>query len=842
MFSQERIAQIEGKFKHLLLQIGRKAEEIVGQLAGCTEDEAIAMKFLYTTMPLSDLANYSFETFLDYARQGVVIWKQNTFNVPEDLFLNYVLHHRINEEEIAPCRSFFYDQLKDRMIGKTMEEAIIEVNYWSSEEATYQSTDERTASPITVYKGAFGRCGEESTFTVSALRSIGIPARQVYAPRWSHCDDNHAWVEVWCEGQWYFLGACEPEEILNKGWFTNASSRAMLIHSRWFDFKSSEEEVIEKNGMSTILNHLPLYALTKQLVVKVVDEVGEVVSGVAVAFEVLNYSEFYPIAHVTTDEQGVARFTTGLGTLHLHTAFGKKYAQALVDTREIDQVVLRLGETVVKDEWQALDVIAPHDEPIHKGLLSAEQKEVGKKKFAEAAEKRMAKVETFYNEKEVKALLECGYGFEGLEQILHNARGNFTEVLDFIKSETPEIDFVWKEKLLKQLSLKDYRDCKCEVLLAHLKEALKVKGNYENSIYEKYVLNPRIQLEPMTAYRQAINHHFTPMQIKEMKNNPKYIWKIIEEAISICNEEEYPNLTTSPEGCLQIGKGSYTSQKILFVAICRTLGIPARLNVMDGSMEYYEDGSFKPVLEVAHKTSELQLDGGQERWTYFQNWSLAKYDGRGYHSLNLTHEAWCEEKLRLQLEAGSYRIITSNRLPNGNIFAQTYVFELQEGETKEVALALREAKLSDMLESVAMPEFYVRDEEGKVVKGSDLATEGKKLFIWLEESKEPTEHILNELCEKCDAFASLAKEIIFIIKTKEALKDPTLTKALSVLPDVHIYYDDFEENINTLARRMYVDPDKLPLIIMTDNGLNGIYATSGYNVGTADMLLRIFFS
>ena len=38
---------------------------------------------------------------------------------------------------------------------------------------------------------------------------------------------------------------------------------------------------------------------------------------------------------------------------------------------------------------------------------------------------------------------------------------------------------------------------------------------------------------------------------------------------------------------------------------------------------------------------------------------------------------------------------------------------------------------------------------------------------------------------------------------------------------------------------MYVDHEKLPLILVTDGRLNGIYAASGYNVGTGDMLLRI---
>lgn len=59
--------------------------------------------------------------------------------------------------------------------------------------------------------------GEESTFLVAALRSVGIPARQVYTPRWAHTDDNHAWVEAWADGKWYFLGACEPEPVLISG-------------------------------------------------------------------------------------------------------------------------------------------------------------------------------------------------------------------------------------------------------------------------------------------------------------------------------------------------------------------------------------------------------------------------------------------------------------------------------------------------------------------------------------------------------------------------------------------------------------------------------------------------
>ena len=72
-----------------------------------------------------------------------------------------------------------------------------------------------------------------------------------------------------------------------------------------------------------------------------------------------------------------------------------------------------------------------------------------------------------------------------------------------------------------------------------------------------------------------------------------------------------------------------------------------------------------------------------------------------------------------------------------------------------------------------------------------------------------------------------------------SLTENQIAKALELLPKVIICYDDFRDNVSSLARRMYVDPDKLPLIIVTKPGLNGIFATSGYNVGMGDLLIKI---
>ena len=827
IFLKENRERIEKNYLEQTKSLPRVFAPIDEKIQKCTEEVALACKYLYAFMPYSDIGNYPFEVFLDYAENGVQLWKENPqiADMPEDIFLNYVLFHRVNEEEIAPCRTFFRTEIGTRIQGMDFREAALEVNYWCAEEATYHCTDDRTLSAFSVYRRGNGRCGEESVFTVNALRSVGVPARQVYAPKWSHCDDNHAWVEIWCDGKWYFLGACEPEEILNKGWFTNASSRAMMIHSRIFDTKIPEGEVIGRDGMVTMLNELKRYAVTKEITVSVKDDQGLPVEGAEVSFEVLNYSEYAPIAEKETDENGRAVLTTGLGSLHIsvRACCDEEWLHAEkamnTETEDSCEICLRhqtAGENAGYEKWTAADMFAPHDAPVNTDMPDPEQKERGNKRLAAANAHREQKVRNWRNP-------EC-------ERFLQK------EVNRIEKAVAAS----YREDLLNVLTEKDRTDCLSDVLEEHLDLAIPYHGMMNRDTFVSYVLNPRVDDEVLQKYRREIKNKFSRDEKQELRNDPSQIWKLVEKAVVSRPEKERSSVITTPAGCLNTCTGSFLSKKILFVAMARTLGVPARLNPHDRSMEYMENGKFVPVLAKTEKNSTLILKSGEDtQWKYFQNWSIAKLENGRYVSLKLGTEAFENQHMNLPLESGKYRILTSNRLPNGNMFANEYHFEIQPGETKEIDLVLREADLEDMLENISMPEFTLRREDGSTVKASELTADGKHILAFLEEEKEPTEHILNEMMEQEEAFAGYAEKIIFVVRSKDALETPTLSKALKKLKNVQIYYDDFSEIINTLGRRMYVDPDKLPLIIVTNGSLNGIYATSGYNVGTGDMLLRL---
>ena len=198
--------------------------------------EREAMEFLYASMSTADMGDYDGEFFLDNVRYALRAREEMAWgrDVPEDLFRHFVLPVRVNNERLDEFRMIYYDTLRRRVEGLSLHDAALEINHWCHEKATYTPSDARTSSPLAMIRTAEGRCGEESTFTVAAMRAVGIPARQVYTPRWAHTDDNHAWVEAWVDGRWYFLGACEPEPVLNLGWFNAPASRGMLMHTKVF--------------------------------------------------------------------------------------------------------------------------------------------------------------------------------------------------------------------------------------------------------------------------------------------------------------------------------------------------------------------------------------------------------------------------------------------------------------------------------------------------------------------------------------------------------------------------------------------------------------------------------
>ena len=167
-----------------------------------SKKEKEALQFLYAYMPIGDITDYPGTYHLENVRIALRAKEEMPWgaSIPELEFNHFVLPARVNNESLDRFRSTYYEELKARVQNLSLADAALEVNHWCHEHVNYKGSDSRTSAPMSTIKTSWGRCGEESTLLVSALRTVGIPARQVYTPRWAHTDDNHAWVEAYVDG------------------------------------------------------------------------------------------------------------------------------------------------------------------------------------------------------------------------------------------------------------------------------------------------------------------------------------------------------------------------------------------------------------------------------------------------------------------------------------------------------------------------------------------------------------------------------------------------------------------------------------------------------------------
>ena len=232
------------------------------------------------------------------------------------------------------------------------------------------------------------------------------------------------------------------------------------------------------------------------------------------------------------------------------------------------------------------------------------------------------------------------------------------------------------------------------------------------------------------------------------------------------------------------------------------------------------------------------MPGQKTVWNYFQNWSISCFNGKEFLPLEPTEENLKENLI--PAVPGIYRVFTANRLPDGSVLSRKLDFSLEEGEERRIELSLQERKLSDILERIALEGICFKDAKGEEHTLESLeVSESGKVILWLEESREPTEHILNEIHDCLEQFKPIQKQLYFVLRSKEALRDPRISRGLKELPDIQILYDDFSVNKENLGKVLAIDLNKMPVILVVKGANTCVYSTSGYNVGTADMLLRI---
>ena len=747
-----------------------------------TTAEREALTFLYAYMPAGDATDYPGDFYLRNVQMSFRAKKEMPWGkrIPEEIFRHFVLPVRVNNENLDDSRTVFFNELKDRLKGLSLHDAVLEVNHWCHEKVIYTPSDARTSSPLASVKTAFGRCGEESVFTVAALRSAGIPARQVYTPRWAHTDDNHAWVEAWVDGRWRFMGACEPEPALDMAWFNAPASRGMLMHTKVFGRYNGPEETMERTDCFTEINVTSNYAPTALATVTVTDPEGRPAAGATVEFKLYNYAGFHTVSRKVTDGKGQTSLSAGKGDMLVWATQNGRFGFGKLSFGKDETLTVALDKQPGDSIALPVDLVPPADGAFSVEVTEA-QKQENARRLSEEDALRNQYTSTFYTADKARATAkELKLDEEKTIRILVASRGNRQEIEDFLR-QTPEDDRRVALALLDAISEKDLRDTPASVLADHLHHT---PGNRSNPYFIPYVLNPRIANELLSPYKSFFGDA-VPAELKEeAQKDPQALAAQVNMRIATDNGLNPQLIPMMPSGVWKARTADAHSRDICFVALARSLGIPARIESVTGKVQYVSDsggwvdvdfGSSLPLIPRQGKAmasySPIRSIADPK---YYSHFTLARVRDDGtLQTLNFESDAQVDMglgntwsyllKQPAPLDEGHYILTTGTRMAKGHVLAQLTSFSILPGQTTDITLQMRE-NTDDVQVIGSIDAGSIFRIAGNNRESSILQTAGRGYFIigLLASGQEPSNHALRDISAFAGEFDAWNRSMILL--------------------------------------------------------------------------------
>ena len=663
-------------------------------------------------------------------------------------------------------------------------------------------------------------------------------------------------MEAWADGQWHFIGACEPEPVLDLGWFNAPASRAMLMHTKVFGRYDGPEEVVLESPNYTEVNLIDHYATTARADFRVVNATGKPVEGARVDFCIYNYAEFYPAVSKYTDADGRTFLSSGLGDLLVWASKDGAYGYAKCSFGKDKEVTVTLGQVPEKD---AFDIVPP-PEDVRLPEVTPAQRAENDRRFAYEDSLRHAYEATFPTHEEALAFTqEHGYGHHMVFPI-EWSRGNWRTIEAFMSMAD---DHERVEHLFLTLSRKDFHDITLPILM----------DSYND---RDAILGPRVENEFLSPYKSL----FKPYGQLDDLITPQDVETYVRSNITVLDDPKAWSIPMSPFGVFETEMADPRSRDIFFVALARYRGIDAQKDPVTGKVQYRIDKEWLDVdfdgagPAVAAPKGTLRLsytpDKVVDNPKYYSHFSLSKIENGRPHLLEFDEEEvdmgggmdWAHVfKKGYPLEEGRYLLVSGNRLSSGTVPVSMVFFDVVAGKETVCDLVLRASENevpvigSFDAETKFTPVTLAKTEDGDVLSNEakepasllSACGRGHYALAILEPGKEPTNHVLRDLAAAREKLEAWGRPIVLLCSSDAAMHRLQVEMSegrYGTLPSTIVLGLDAGGSVQKgIEQGMKVGPagkagapTRLPLVILADSFNRVFFLSEGYTIGLGDQL------
>jgi hypothetical protein len=571
-----------------------------------------------------------------------------------------------------------------------------------------------------------------------------------------------------------------------------------------------------------------------------------------VEYQLYNYAEYYPIAKAFTNTAGTASLITGMGDLVVWAAKDGKFAYQKLSVPEIDTLELVLNQTVPANKSESFDLVPPPAAKVELNVTEEARKE-NDLRLAVEDSIRNATMATFKDSVWiVEFAARTKLPVDTIARFIKLSYGNWDQISAYLENNALNYRSTVLE-LAIQITDKDYSDAPEYILTDHLVQTAKSESQRlvpSKELFTRYVLSPRIALENLSPWRSFLSNAFGAEMAQSTRNDISVLTNWIRENIRINTVANlHSRAPISPIGVYNLRVADPLSRDIFFVAVCRTFGIPARLNPETQIPEYNKNGEwlragFDPAAVSQPDKGLLKLTDKNNPVVpqYYLHYTIGFLKDGFYRTLEFPEGgSLTNQEKPVELEVGQYSLVTGNRLEDGSVLSQMTFFSIEKGKVTNVPVELR--KQAGELKPTGKLDFNAlnlqKTSDNKTVSLSSVVAGKYTVLVVLDPDKEPSKHILNDLGPYVDHFNKWGGQFVFAMPAEKAGQAGVL-KTYQLPAKMESGIDPDDQILNAISA-IYGSglKDKLPLVLFCDETGNVYLFSSGYKIGMGEQLLKV---
>lgn len=436
-------------------------------------------------------------------------------------------------------------------------------------------------------------------------------------------------------------------------------------------------------------------------------------------------------------------------------------------------------------------------------------------------------------------------------------RGNHAVIQQFLDEQR---NSELAQHLLDVISPKDLRDIPIDVLRDNMafdggtvesSAAGSVVGGFPADIFYRYVLSPRVENEHLVPYKQ-----FFRKELQRFIGQPAKAfadWAL--QYVSVDDSRNPQRLRMSPLSVYRERTTDHLSRNIFFVSAARSIGIPARINEINGKLQYWNKEWIAPeerkekredssdISTLSSLNSTLSLTFSPTRFNdnpkYYTHFTLSRVvDGR-LQLLNYPEEATWKDTFAdgQSLDPGRYLLTTGTRLANGGVLANMTFFDIKAGEQLSIPLVMRESEEDiQVIGSLNAENLYV---PLALPPTSLLSTTGRGYYMLgiIAPNQEPTNHALRDIAAVSAELEQWGRTLVLLFESEDDARRFNFSEHGN-LPSTVVWGIDKD---GTILRELQplLKSNSLPVFVIADSFNRVVFVQQGYTIGLGDQLIKV---